>query len=105
MDVCVLQLTANRRPEQRVVLFIYLGWTAEKTVSNRSSLVSQLSLIVCMFVCVCPLALLGNDLVTRQWFSKHFLTTANTHAATETEELLDLSFSVRSVSYQRKVGS
>jgi hypothetical protein len=40
--------------------------------------------------------------VARQWLGKNVTVATNMHATTE--DLLDASFSVRSVSYQRKVG-
>jgi hypothetical protein len=46
-------------------------------------------------VCVYP------HIVARQRLCKHVPAATNTHT---TEELLDASFSMRSVSYQRKVG-
>jgi hypothetical protein len=42
-------------------------------------------------------------IVARQQLSKHISTAMNTYSTTE--ELLDMSFSMRSMSYQRKAGN
>jgi hypothetical protein len=73
-------------------LYIISGQTTEKTLPPTVPLL--LAYCPCMSVCVPPI-------VARQLLGKHVPTATNTHP---TIELLDASFSMRSVSYQRKVG-
>jgi hypothetical protein len=72
-------------------LYNFGSYRRENTASNRSSVVSLLYLCVCV---------IPPHTVARQWLSKHVFTTAYSHTI---EELLDVSFSIWSMSYQRKI--
>jgi hypothetical protein len=66
---------------------------------------SRCCLCVCVFVCVSALSLLDNgsikiSYVARQRIGRNVTAVTNTHATIE--ELMDASFSVLPVSYQKK---
>jgi hypothetical protein len=90
---CVLQLTANHSPQQRYPLYIALGWATEKIPPPTVPLL--LTYYPCACMCIPHTA-------PRQQLSEHISTTRNT---TTTEELLNTSFSMWCVLYQRKPGN
>jgi hypothetical protein len=61
-----------------------------------------MTLSCCLCACVSALLLLGSGSAARQRLAKHISAETNTHATIE--ELLDVTFFMRSVSYQGKVG-